>query len=429
MSAIPSSNSSVAVAEAPAADKPAPGTGSEGQTFLVGDTLYLRAFELSDAKHARAWRTSSFPITSERAEELLKKQSPDDHKERRTRLLAVRRTDDMPVGAVSFQVWGDQAYNVRLHADPALGAAPGAAIKAELLSILVPWLLHERDRTSLWADLVDGEEPVLAAARALGMREVGCFREAFWRNGARHDHLVFEALHPKVVARLGDPFEGDEAIRARIAAQRAEFAARPPSSHPIGPVPFEGDPPKNAVMVGPRIYLRPVEIEDIEQDAIWSRREPETFFDDGRIPRSPIGLAHWVRELAETDPPGWIRFAICLRDGDLYIGSNGITDIDWLDGTAETESFIFRPEYRGGGYGTEAKHLLLAYAFDLLGLHAVRSYVWGPNTRSAAALRKQGYRDAGIGHWAGYKDGEPTFDVCFDLLAREWRAMRDAAKC
>ena len=31
-----------------------PGRGSEGQTFLIGEHLYLRAFELGDAKHHRA---------------------------------------------------------------------------------------------------------------------------------------------------------------------------------------------------------------------------------------------------------------------------------------------------------------------------------------------------------------------------------------
>ena len=67
------------------------------------------------------------------------------------------------------------------------------------------------------------------------------------------------------------------------------------------------------------------------------------------------------------------------------------------------------------------------FASDVLGFHAVRSYVWGPNTRSAAALRKQGYQDAGIFHWSGIKNGELSFDVTFDLLAEEWRAMRDAA--
>jgi len=123
-------------------------------------------------------------------------------------------------------------------------------------------------------------------------------------------------------------------------------------------------------------------------------------------------------------PPAWTRFAIVTLDGDIVIGSNGLASIDWINRTAETETEIVRPAYRGGGYGTEAKHLLLEYGFNLLGLHMVRSQAWAFNTRSCAALRKQGYRDAGRLAWTGMKSGEMADDLFFDLLAEEWRAAR-----
>jgi RimJ/RimL family protein N-acetyltransferase len=65
--------------------------------------------------------------------------------------------------------------------------------------------------------------------------------------------------------------------------------------------------------------------------------------------------------------------------------------------------------------------LLIELAFDQLAFHTLKSMVWGPNTRSAAALRKQGYRDAGRYHWTTPHDnGFADFDA-FDLLASEWR--------
>jgi len=106
------------------------------------------------------------------------------------------------------------------------------------------------------------------------------------------------------------------------------------------------------------------------------------------------------------------------------IGSNGLAGIDWLNRMAETETEIVRGEYRGGGYGTEAKHLLLEYGFAHLGLHMVWSQAWAFNTRSCEALRKQGYRDAGRLAWTGFKSGEMADDLVFDLLASEWRAAR-----
>ena len=41
----------------------------------------------------------------------------------------------------------------------------------------------------------------------------------------------------------------------------------------------------------------------------------------------------------------------------------------------------------------------------------------------AAALRKQGYREAGRDHWIAFRDGRFVSFVAFDLLASEWRAM------
>ena len=53
----------------------------------------------------------------------------------------------------------------------------------------------------------------------------------------------------------------------------------------------------------------------------------------------------------------------------------------------------------------------------------VESWVLFPNTRSAAALRKQGYREAGRVNWLYPFEGGLGNFVAFDLLAEEWRAM------
>lgn len=387
--------------------------GSAGQTYLVGETLYLRGLELKDAKRASAWRDSPFPISAERAEEILKKDVPADSGKYRYHLVACRLSDDEPVGAATYQTWNWRTMDLSVHADPILG--PAAAVKAEILRLTVPWLLIEREKMVVWVDLADDEPLVEEAAMAIGMRLAVRLREAFWRDGRRADALIYEALHPAAVERLGT-----DTIPAGAETQQRGVAQ--PTIRPL----VVGNPPRNAMMVGPRVYLRPMEVEDAEPRALWSRRETETFFDSGRHIHSPISLAHNIREAGESDPPSDISFAIALRESDALIGAVELMDLSWIHKTAETGSVIYRPEYRGGGYGTEAKHLLLAYAFERLGLHMVRSYVWAPNTRSAAALRKQGYRDAGRLRWTGLKHAEFVDDLVFDLLASEWRTAEAA---
>jgi RimJ/RimL family protein N-acetyltransferase len=389
--------------------------GSEGQTFLVGPNLYLRGIEIEDAKTGPAWYPSPFPLPSDVLEERLRKEVPKAQEKEEYRLVACRRSDDRPVGSAAFHFrWWPNGW-AAVYADPALGDEAGAAINAEVVGLLVPWLLLERELITVVAEIDDGQPAVAATAAEIGMRRAYRLREWALRRGSRRDLIGYEALHPAWVARLGPP-----PAPAEGAVER-EVRAPAPRSWPV----VEGDPPQNAMMVGERVYLRPYDTDDdAPKIGRWSRQETETFFDDGRHVRSPLGHANIHRKMAEEDPPSRIRFAICLRGTDELIGALGVSDVDWINRTAETESEIYRPEHRGGGLGTEAKHLLLEYAFDRIGLHAVKSTVWEPNTRSAAALRKQGYRDAGRTAWTGFKNGDPVDDLVFDLLAEEWRAAR-----
>src|SRR5829696_431951 len=69
------------------------------QSYLIGDTIYLRGAELGDAKWATAWRPRPFPISAEEAEKQLKKRVPDDSEKRLALLIACRRDDGRPVGS------------------------------------------------------------------------------------------------------------------------------------------------------------------------------------------------------------------------------------------------------------------------------------------------------------------------------------------
>jgi RimJ/RimL family protein N-acetyltransferase len=390
----------------------------EGLTYLIGETIYLRGLEIGDAKHGSAWRASPFPISAETLEEQLKKEVPKQSEKRVARLIACRRDDGRPVGSA----WIDESDTIEatlaLHADPTLGAG-GERIRAEMLGLIVPWLSGEHHRPVLRL-ITDAEiGPVLTAASELGLRRSVQLRDAAWRDGALRDRVFLEYLHPAWVARLGDPGEGIADAGEPVMAVRAPAPLRDHAS----PLPV----PQNALIAGERLALRPMEVDDAEPIARMIRQEPDASFGHSRFPYSPVMFADWIGEIGEDDTPGDIEFAVVLRESGELIGENGLYDIDWFARTAETGSWIYKPEYRGAGYGTEAKHLLLEYAFARLGLHSVWSWVKTRNPRSQAALRKQGYRDAGRLNWTEF--GPDGFESArmFDLLAREWRAARDGA--
>jgi RimJ/RimL family protein N-acetyltransferase len=182
---------------------------------------------------------------------------------------------------------------------------------------------------------------------------------------------------------------------------------------------------RNALLTGARVYLRAAEIEDAAAIARLIANETETFMERGRLPGSPLRHEP-IFEQGKHQPPDYIVLVVCLLADDRVIGTMELEEIDWLNRTAETGAWIYDVAYRGQGYGPEAKHLLLEYAFDHLHLHALRSWVFELNTRSAAAVQRQGYQPAGRVSWDDFKNGAWHDVLLFDVLRDEWLAARDA---
>lgn len=182
---------------------------------------------------------------------------------------------------------------------------------------------------------------------------------------------------------------------------------------------------RNPILIGERIYLRPLEKSDAEKYATWSAEENERFWDDeGRLPVSQLQAEKWLTESFESEPPSYVEFGVCVKDDDRLIGDVGFYDIDYVNRTAETGSYIGDVSARGQGYGPEAKHLILEYAFDHLQLITLISTVWAPNWRSAQAVRRQGYRDAGRLVGRQTREGKHPEWLIFQLNREDWLAAR-----
>jgi RimJ/RimL family protein N-acetyltransferase len=179
--------------------------------------------------------------------------------------------------------------------------------------------------------------------------------------------------------------------------------------------------PAELSMQGKRVWLRPIEIHDAEALAPASHRERETAFTGGRIPLSVLSFERWIAGLGEDEHV----FAICRHGAEHCIGTVSLRRIDMENATAETGIGLLDAADRGHGLGTEAKALLLSYAFDLLGLHAVSCTIASVNARSIRAVERQGYRYAGrLTGAVTTLDGQPCDQVVYDLTREEWKALQ-----
>ena len=393
-------------------NKPEPGTGHLKHSFLVGELIYLRSVEEDDADYGASWRQGMIPrsvsATASWIEDDLKDED-DLH------LIIVRKSDDRPVGSVKRSSWRHNAW-ISGKIDPLFGEQ-GHHWLAEAYALMLQWSVDEHHRIIAHIEEVpDSQQIVLEKLQAMGARISSTFREAHHTANGFEDWHMVTYLNKDWVGTLGDPYAVEK-------PRSGTGEARPV----IAPVTVEGDVPPNAVRVGPRVYLRPLQKADAIDLVEWARRETEPFWSSGRSVMTQTSLEHWFDKLGKNEPQEWVRFAVCLRENDEFIGAVGVDQIDYRHRRAESESEFHHVGYRSKGYGTEAKHLLFDYAFNTLGLHSLQSWVMYTNTRSAAALRKQGYRDVGIEPWLVQgKGGYDNFGT-YELLADEWRAMPRAS--
>jgi len=378
-------------------------------TFLVGDEIALRPIIKDDAPWASSWRKGPFPLSTATAETWIEEKLGD---EGGNPYLIVRKVDGRPVGTLKMD-GSFPGRHIKVFIDPLFDAS-ATAWKIEVFRLIRPWQIEEKHMPALHASLPGDEPDVLAALLADGWRETARFAGLHWSESQASwvDRVMLEYLNPQWVSMLGNP--NDEPL------ERTGMGTPRPVPAAVTPPDLA---PKQAIMIGERVYLRPLNKDDAVTISEWSRQEPDPVWNLGRRMYNPVGYAGWTDRLQENDPQTWVRFAICLRENDEIIGSLGLCGIDYIHGFAESESEINRADYREGGYGSEAKHLLFAYAFNRLGLRALHSSVIFPNMRSAAALRKQGYTEAGRMNWAYPLNGGFGNTVVFSLHADDWRAL------
>jgi diamine N-acetyltransferase len=181
---------------------------------------------------------------------------------------------------------------------------------------------------------------------------------------------------------------------------------------------------RNPVMVGDRVYLRPFELDDAPVLAEATHRETETFMEPGRELEPPFGTAAWIAGMYDQHPAEQAKFAVCLSETDECVGLCGLEYVDLINRVAESGSRFHNPAFRNRGYGTEAKHLVLEYAFHWLHLERIFASVFEPNTRSVAALVKQGYKPAGRLKYEGFKNGRYCDALFFELTEDDWQKAR-----
>ena len=175
---------------------------------------------------------------------------------------------------------------------------------------------------------------------------------------------------------------------------------------------------KTPFLTGERLYLRPLDEEDLDRCLRWIN-DPELQARIGR--RHPMSRAQEQEWLAgQYKREDHMNLAIVLVDGDRHVGNCGFNQIDFINRSAEFGILIAERDVWGQGYGPEAARLILKYGFEEFGLHRVELTVFAFNEHAMRAYQKAGFVHEGTKRQAYFRGG--TFhDVhVMSVLASEW---------
>ena len=167
-------------------------------------------------------------------------------------------------------------------------------------------------------------------------------------------------------------------------------------------------------IVGERLYLSPMNVEDAEAYTKWmnSRDVTDNLNNTCRVCTVEIERTY-IASKTSTD----YDFSIVLNDGTL-IGNVSLMNLNLVSGTASLGVFIGEEENRNKGYGTEAMKLLVDYGFNILRLHNIDLSVFSFNERAIKSYEKVGFKEYGRRHESYFLDGKYHDEIFMEIVNR-----------
>jgi RimJ/RimL family protein N-acetyltransferase len=173
---------------------------------------------------------------------------------------------------------------------------------------------------------------------------------------------------------------------------------------------------------GLKVALRPILKEDAHQFFIWMNDPEITQYLARNLPVSFEEEERWCHRKGEPNEKDFTLAVTCADNGQL-LGVMGLHQVDYRSRTATTGAVIGNKEFRGKGYGSEAKMLLLQFAFRELNLRKIYSHVIEYNAQSLAYSKKCGYVEEARLPKHMFKDGEYRDQIILAVYRETWEPL------
>jgi RimJ/RimL family protein N-acetyltransferase len=169
---------------------------------------------------------------------------------------------------------------------------------------------------------------------------------------------------------------------------------------------------------GDKIYLRPVELDDLETFQKWFNNPELRQYLMVYYPISKLEEKEFIESFIRDK--NTVIMGIVIKKTDKLIGNIALLNIDNIHRCASIGIALGDLENASRGYGTEALKLIIDYGFKTLNLHRIELFVHEFNERAFKAYTNIGFVVEGSKREALYHDGEYHDEIFMSVLKDEW---------
>jgi len=176
---------------------------------------------------------------------------------------------------------------------------------------------------------------------------------------------------------------------------------------------------------GKQTILRPHQEEDLPFYQGWINDPDINRYLMVTWPMSTVGQRQWF-EKASAASPDDVQVAVCTKAGVLI--GNMAMRVNIRNRSAVTGTLIGSKANHNMGYATDAKMLLLDYAFNWLGLRKVTSTILSLNGASQKYAAKCGYRHMATIEQEHFREGKWVDEEQYVVFHDEWLPLWEVYK-
>ena len=162
---------------------------------------------------------------------------------------------------------------------------------------------------------------------------------------------------------------------------------------------------KNPFLIGDKIYLRGLCLDDLEDNYIqWLNDAEVCRYNSHHVfPYFTENAESYIKKTFSNKNA--IVLAIVFRENDFHIGNISLQEINYINRSAEFAILMGERDYWGKGYSKEAAFLIIKHGFMALNLHKVYCGTSSDNIPMQKLALSLGMVEEGRRRESMFKDG------------------------